>query len=440
MSRNKIFISHASPADNDFTKWLALKLIGLGYNVWCDILFLGKGVDTWRDIEPEIREKTCRFLVALSTISNQSDGVLKEIAVAGQVKKELKDNGFIIPLMIDSNLSYDNINIELNRLNAIDFTQSWIKGLRDLLKSFDDDNVPKDTENLSLSNELYNKIFLHKRIIIHRNELYDSNWFSIKSFPKFIYFHTINPDDIDFFDKNFSFPIIPYKNTICTFSSDIGYEYKDNSLINNEKVIRIPVIDILEYKYSSAFIETNECKLHLVRLANDGFNRMMSTREFKTYTLTNKIAYWLEKGFLPKDKINDVLMVGKRKENNWHFGISGFAKLSPFPRFIITSHIFFTIDGKVLISSKERQHKLRIKQGKSWYNNIWRNKLIALMDYLAKGDKLLKIPVGKNESIEIYSKPLKLLSHVTYISPKNSMLEEDIVDTFDEEESDEDEV
>jgi len=42
--RNKIFISHATPDDNDFTKWLALKLIGLGYVVWCDILFLDKGV------------------------------------------------------------------------------------------------------------------------------------------------------------------------------------------------------------------------------------------------------------------------------------------------------------------------------------------------------------------------------------------------------------
>jgi hypothetical protein len=43
LARDKIFISHATPADNDFTKWLALKLIGLGYSVWCDILFLDKG-------------------------------------------------------------------------------------------------------------------------------------------------------------------------------------------------------------------------------------------------------------------------------------------------------------------------------------------------------------------------------------------------------------
>jgi len=42
--RNKIFISHAAPDDNDFTKWLALKLIALGYEVWCDVLFLDRGV------------------------------------------------------------------------------------------------------------------------------------------------------------------------------------------------------------------------------------------------------------------------------------------------------------------------------------------------------------------------------------------------------------
>jgi hypothetical protein len=177
MARNKIFISHATPADDDFTKWLALKLIGLGYDVWCDILFLDKGVDFWKDIEHEIRENTCRFLVVLSNISNQSMGVLNEIAVAGKVKKELDDNGFIIPLMIDGNFSYDKINIELNRLNAIGFTQSWIKGLRELLTSFDDNKIPKTSEDLALSNELYNKIFLHDRIVITKNEPYDSNWF-----------------------------------------------------------------------------------------------------------------------------------------------------------------------------------------------------------------------------------------------------------------------
>jgi hypothetical protein len=69
--RNKIFISHASPDDKNFTKWLALKLIGLGYEVWCDLLFLDKGADFWIRIEKEIRDSSSKFLVVLSSFSNQ---------------------------------------------------------------------------------------------------------------------------------------------------------------------------------------------------------------------------------------------------------------------------------------------------------------------------------------------------------------------------------
>jgi hypothetical protein len=118
--RTKIFISHATPDDNDFTRWLALKLINLGYEVWCDILELPKGTDFWKNIEQEIRQHTIKFLIVLTKTSNQRPGVLNEIA-ALKVKKQLNDETFIIPLVIDENLFYDDINIELVRLNAIDF-------------------------------------------------------------------------------------------------------------------------------------------------------------------------------------------------------------------------------------------------------------------------------------------------------------------------------
>jgi len=79
-ARDTIFISHATPNDNDFTRWLALKLVALGYNVWCDILKLPKGADFWKNIEEEIRQNTCKFLIVLTSTSNQSQGVLNEIA------------------------------------------------------------------------------------------------------------------------------------------------------------------------------------------------------------------------------------------------------------------------------------------------------------------------------------------------------------------------
>jgi hypothetical protein len=32
-----VFISHANPEDNDFTRWLALQLAEDGYGVWSDL-------------------------------------------------------------------------------------------------------------------------------------------------------------------------------------------------------------------------------------------------------------------------------------------------------------------------------------------------------------------------------------------------------------------
>ena len=40
--RQIIFISHAAPEDNEFTRWLSLQLIGLGYTVWSDVLKLNR--------------------------------------------------------------------------------------------------------------------------------------------------------------------------------------------------------------------------------------------------------------------------------------------------------------------------------------------------------------------------------------------------------------
>lgn len=85
---------------------------------------------------------------------------MKELAVAAKVKKQLQDDTFIIPLAIDERLSYDDINIEIVRLNAIDLKKSWAKGLPDLLDAFEKQNIPKDPADQSKSNLFFQQIFL----------------------------------------------------------------------------------------------------------------------------------------------------------------------------------------------------------------------------------------------------------------------------------------
>ena len=90
-----VFVSHANPEDNEFSRWLTLQLAKQGYPVWCDLTKLLGGEDFWRDIEAAIRTRTIRFLYVLSRTSNTKRGPREELAVARKVAKDLP--GFIIP-------------------------------------------------------------------------------------------------------------------------------------------------------------------------------------------------------------------------------------------------------------------------------------------------------------------------------------------------------
>jgi len=427
-SKNTIFISHATPRDDDFTRWLALKLIGLGYNVWCDILNLPKGSDFWKNIEQELRQNTCKFLIVLSATSNQSPGVLNEIATALKVKKQLSDETFIIPLIIDENLSYDDINIELVRLNAIDFKRSWAKGIQDLVTAFESESIPKNNPDPDKSNLLYQQIFLQGKTIIQKEEIYASNWFPLKEFPKELRFHHFErliPKDFDI--RTLTFPAILYKNYLCTFAYeyDFIHQLPKTETYNSTKTIRIPVEDIFSGTYATEFINAGEAQRLIIQLTNKSFEFRMKDKGVSEYLMSNKSGYWFKKDQLEKDKFNKIQLVGKQKEKNWHFGLSAAAKLYPLHVLMVSSHIFFTEDGAKLIESKSIQHSARRRQGKNWWNDDWKTKLLAFMQYFNDENNSFFLEVGSEEKIWIATQPVSFRSTVGYNIPNQNVLEEE---------------
>src|SRR3954452_16791452 len=124
--RDVIFISHATPDDNEFVRWLGSRLTGCGYKVWADIFDLAGGTPFWISIEDAIRKKALKVVVVVSHASCDParSGVRNEISVADTVKKSLKDNGFIIPVRIDD-VPFADLPIQIHQLNAIDFSKGW---------------------------------------------------------------------------------------------------------------------------------------------------------------------------------------------------------------------------------------------------------------------------------------------------------------------------
>jgi hypothetical protein len=165
----------------------------------------------------------------------------------------------------------------------------------------------------------------------------------------------------------------------------------------------------------------------MVQLINKAFNQMMHDKHFQSYNLSSKkTGYWIEKDKLSKDKYEKTLLVGIIKGNSWHFGISAIVKIIPSPLLVISSHIFFTENGKKLIASKQRQIALRRKQGRNWWNDTWRNKLLAFVKYMSDDDNSFSLSVGKNEKIEISNTPIKFIGHRSYKIPERNTLQEEM--------------
>lgn len=178
--RDSLFISHSTPEDNDFVKWLSTRLTILGYKVWCDLNDLRGGEkDFWKIIDNEIRNNSIKFILVVSKDSLTREGVLDEYELAKSIEKEIVD--FIIPVRIED--VPHNSRIGLNRYNQIDFFD-WAYGLKRLLSKLQEDNVPccPNKDGFKIRD-----LFANKYEIKNKREKYYSNLWEIKNIPDHIY-------------------------------------------------------------------------------------------------------------------------------------------------------------------------------------------------------------------------------------------------------------
>ena len=418
-----IFISHATPADNQFTLWLALRLIALGYDVWYDLQKLSKGGDFWAEIEAQIRTNTCKFLLVQSKISNSSDGVLKEIALAQKVKKARGDANFIIPLKIDPELSYDDINVDVIRLNSIDFTESWAKGFMDLQKALTDQGCPKAGNKSSLST-IVDRMTNANQTPVRKDEIYDSNWFAIINPPEYLFFYPIEKVKVE----TSGFPILTYKHHIVTF-----WELDNLPLTLKEQITstsngyQLKMSDYMSDDDKTEFIRPNIYRKLYVGVLSKVFDyNMCRFSGIKSYSKSNHISFWYPEGVIEKNRVGRIHLVGKHKQYHWHFAISGSVKLFPSPLLQIRSHVLFSADGKNIESSEVVQHRTRRAIGKCWWNKEWRTKLLAFIMSLEGdvGSGNFTLKEGLNEAVKISCTPVQFISNISYAEPGHEAEEE----------------
>ena len=438
--KDHIFISHANPEDNEFSLWLSLQLVSAGYPVWSDITKLLGGEDFWGDIEDMIRNKVIKFLFVLSNNSNNKKGPLNELAVAEKVQKKDMLKDFIIPLRID-NIAFDDINIRLQNINTISFTDSWAQGLKFLLEKLENNEISqkegysKDTVAYWWKNE-FSKDFILER----KPDLYYSNWFEFIDIPQNIYFHELGRERIGKIQitTDINLPYFQYSNYIVSFCNLYHFEEKLHSPYYFKKSLIFSTNEFIENKASVTFLKQHEQRNFIVRLLNIAWNEFIIRENFPVYELSNNnYCMYFPKGRVRNDKISFIgtdnketwrQIVGykttKKIENKedikryWHFGIQSQAMVYPKVGYIIKPHVLFSDDGRSIWDSKKRLHAARRSQCKNWWNADWRDRILAVMSHLSKGNPYISIFLENDNASKLSPNPTIFQSEVSYKAPE----------------------
>jgi hypothetical protein len=104
---------------------------------------------------------------------------------------------------------------------------------------------------------------------------------------------------------------------------------------------------------------------------------------------------------------------------------------------VLKGHVLFSNDGVTLWKSKEKLAKARRSQCKNWWNDEWRDRLLAVMTHLCGENDIIAVPVASDYSLNLPRTPNVFESPVSYLDPEDVVKEEEHDDySLEEEDAD----
>ncbi len=457
--RESIFISHATPEDNDFAIWLAARLTSIGYKVWLDKNSLLGGEKTWEEIDQVIRNEANKVLLIYSlnicrenSPGKLKDGISKEISLTESVAKQQNIKDYLIILNID-NSPYD-LFIGADRLNHISFANDWGTGLLNLLTKFEKDGIPKSYDGLNSFNSWFESNYRAKYGIYSKIEKYFLNIWKVPSLPDSFYIYKFSSEEQAqiLLRDNGQYPISMRSNQLTTFVEPSVFLENQSSM--KPRIDCININDAIEEKYTSSFLSTIEVRNSFIFLMSRVIQDILKTRRLSSCQLANKRwAYFYTPNILRKGKIrirNDGQkkqyvtrsLFGKYKNLGfWHFAISTRVQLKPILAFLIGTHIIFTENQYIVWDNKSSVHRHRRSKGRTWFNKEWRDYLFAFMEGLKNSSGKVSISLSRKFVMTLPERTITIHSDFGYDEPQSCRALEELSEeaTFYEMKEDENE-
>ena len=425
-TREIVFISKATPEDDDFVLWLAPRLEAAGYTVFADILTLEPG-DRWRkEITNTLQDKAVKMLLCCRDSTLAKNGVQEEIGIASDLVKQLPDPRFIIPLRLEV---YKKL-FGIGELQWVDFLGSWANGLHELLDTLEKQNVPRAaTPVINPSWETY-----RKRLAIRvekKPEVLTSNWLRVASLPDTIrYYYPPGPINLERMEgtcRESTIPAEVYQRGFFSFASpeEIARDFADVAPFEIQSEHNL--IDFLENGSQSPEIKHREAQNLVSSMFRRAWDNFCRSKGLYEHLFATQRAFLVGEAQKPLGSRVSWGRQGQRRSSMlrnsaggkvWQYGVSATPNFWPFPHFKLKARVLFSelASGNkagAVIGDTGTQHRLRRTICKGWRNKAWHGRLMAYLELLAGEAPCITVPLSGACAITLDTMPMPFTSPVT---------------------------
>ncbi len=445
MNKTSIFISHATPQDNDFVRWLGARLELAGYAVWTDLARLKGGDYFWEKIENAIRQESFCLIAVVSKTSVNAQGAKDEWAAGQAVERGMP--GFVIPVRID-NSDFNQLPIGILRKNVIDFAGGWHKGLAALLDTLTEANAPKSSSPDPRSVRQW--LAAEKDGAIQRTasgESLDSTWLKVISMPPALETARILGSDrkIKETAENKKIPWFEHEDRIVGFakSSDLVALMAKSVMLTKSDGKELTAFVNEDSRLGDKVVLKHEARKKVLNLVRQAWELGMEARGLsvheqaggkKVFYVTPELTKGERVAFLDVDgRTRKKALHGRseKKKANWAYAVGMVPSLDEPWRIELRSTIVFADDDWKPLDAPAKAHRLRMSFCRSWWNDRWRGFLRAFLALVADGQSEIKLPVGSDRFLVVSATPIVFTS-ITGLSDLAPSIDADPVDEPDD--------
>jgi hypothetical protein len=420
--RTTVFVTHAAPDDNEFALWLSSKLAMAGYRVWVDRRRLRGGADAWDEIDSVLRRDAIKQIVVFTAHTNKP-GVKKELAIGDVMRKKLADPSFIIPIRNDD-IAYADAPPEFLRGHIINGHPNWHDCLKELFETLEEAGAPK---NPSPDAEALRRIVEARedgrRFVVSRPERALTNWFAIRSPSRIRYYHFEGvQEQIKAWAADCRIPTVTMGRLVGAFADPAGFSEASSFAQQTPTAYDLAFEEFVGGVNLGPYLDRSSATNDVVSLLRQHFDGVARSRGLLPVEFATKESGWFfPDGLLPENRIvfdaRDGrrirrAMSGKFKHLRWHVCLLAKPRVWPELVYRVHANVVLSADGETPIPG-DKTHKRRRRLTKSWWNDVWRDRLLAAMHFLANGNPAIAAAAG-NETFQISTWPLLVEVPVSY--------------------------